>query len=164
METQQVFRHTVTFNCADLAYPWAYAVAQEKRLIFVPWGSAPVASANVAGKIKIMVSTGEKQQNWGTNSVYVEANKRTFAYGRDDLNVYNDDGTFNVEATTQAYLDYMITNEVTFAYETLQPVSVEPIAISASYTAYIGGTETTLPTGETVTVTQDYYEIAGGAE
>ena len=168
-EKQQVVRQTYYIDCATTPFDigCSYSDGYKAYIFWLAFLTAPKvyqgaykATDIVPNHYEVGGSTKDKRVIFGRT-----AQDTLCITIRDDEFVrYNDDGSFSQALSSKALKAHLVEIGFQFACKPSEVLETDDIVCPKSYIAYNGGTELIEYQGEIVTVTQDYYEIVGGAE
>ena len=177
VEKQEITRRTYTFTVTDESYGTFNNVtsfgSQGNYYVSFAFSGLPTVIKEEMSKIEVV------SNYYPTASVSTNTNKKCIMYSTvassgasaprfdfrdDELIVFKEDGSVNKEATIAAFQARFAEVGLQIAYRTGEVQSIEPLVCPTQYCVWNGGSETVLPIGQTVTITQDYYVKAGGGE
>ena len=169
VEKHQVVRQTYYIDCATTPFDigCSYSDGYKAYTFWLAFLTAPKvyqgaykATDIVPNHYEVGGFTKDKRVIFGRTA----QNLLCITIRDDEFVRYNDDGSFSQAESSKALKAHLVEIGFQFACKPSEPLSVTPISCPTFYVAYEGGTESILPEGETVTITQDYYTKVGGGE
>ena len=169
VEKQQVVRQTYYIDCTTDSFSLGSSTSASGITQFwVSFPKAPKVYDNQYSQKDIIPNhTYTVGQNSSSKWVFfgrTAQDSLAIFIRNDDVLVFDDYETLNSTATNAAMRALLIETGFQFACKPSEVVSRESITCPSAYTAWNMGSETVLPEGEQVTITQDYYAKAGGNE